>query len=99
MASELQEIKELLLDVKRSVRRLEDVDAIRNLITSYARGCDRGNDPIMIAPLFAVDGTWECHGFGIYRGRQNVAAGLKGIAGRKNLVVASLYDLAANRVR
>jgi len=83
MSSELNEIKELLLGIKRSVRRLEDVDAIRNLITSYARGCDHGNDPVMIAPLFAADGTWECDGFGIYRGRQSVAAGLKGIAGEK----------------
>jgi CDGSH-type Zn-finger protein len=83
MASELQEIKDLLLDIKRSVRRLEDIDAIRNLITSYARGCDRGNDPEMIGPLFTTNGTWECRGFGIYRGRNNVAAGLKGIAGEK----------------
>jgi uncharacterized protein (TIGR02246 family) len=83
MSSELQEIKELLVDLRRSVQRLEDQEAIRNLVTSYARACDRGNDPALIAPLFDVDGTWQCNGFGTYRGRQNVAAGLKGIAGEK----------------
>jgi CDGSH-type Zn-finger protein len=83
MSSEIQELKELLLDLRRDIGRLQDLESIRNLITSYARGCDRGNDPVMIAPLFAEDGSWESAGFGTYHGRQNVAAALKGIAGEK----------------
>lgn len=83
MSSELQEIKELLLEMRRGMRRLEDLESIRNLITSYARGCDRGNDPAMLAPLFTADATWECNGFGAYHGRETVAAALKGIAGEK----------------
>ncbi|MGH7906366.1 MAG: nuclear transport factor 2 family protein [Candidatus Binataceae bacterium] len=83
MTTELQEIKELLLEVRRGLRRAEDFEAIRNLITAYARGCDRGNDPVMLAPLFTPDATWECNGFGKYYGREKVAAALKGIAGEK----------------
>ena len=65
------------------VAELEDREAIRELIVAYARGCDRGNDPAMIGPLFTEDGVWECEGFGRYEGRANVAAGLEGIAGEK----------------
>lgn len=83
MTSELSEIKELLLELKREVVRLSDIEEIRGLIVAYARGCDRGNDPEMIGPLFAEHGTWECKGFGKYVGRDKVAAGLKGIAGEK----------------
>jgi CDGSH-type Zn-finger protein len=83
MASELQEIKDLMLDLRREVRALRDHAAITNLITSYARGCDRGNDPSLLAPLFTTDAIWKCDGFGTYQGRETVAAALKGIAGAK----------------
>lgn len=83
MSGELQEIKALLLGIRGAVTRLEDTEAIKKLIVSYARGCDVGNDPEKIGPLFAVDATWECEGFGLYEGRDRLAAGLKGIAGEK----------------
>ncbi len=81
--SELAEIKQLLTDLKGDVQRLSDLEEIRRLIVAYARGCDQGNEPTLIAPLFAEHGVWECKGFGRYEGRKNVAAGLKGIAGEK----------------
>lgn len=83
MTNDLAEIKALLLDLKKDVQHLKDVEELERLIVSYARGCDRGNDPVMIAPLFSEDGTWECKGFGKYEGRRNVAGGLHGIAGEK----------------
>ena len=83
MADAIGEIKELLLGIRRDLDRMQDLEAIRNLITSYARGCDRGNDPALLAPLFSADGTWECAGFGTYHGRETLAAALKGIAGEK----------------
>ncbi|HUY18973.1 MAG TPA: CDGSH iron-sulfur domain-containing protein [Candidatus Binataceae bacterium] len=83
MSDAIGELKELLLDIRRDLGRLKDLESIKNLITSYARGCDRGNDPALIAPLFAADGSWECAGFGTYHRRENLAAALKGIAGEK----------------
>jgi CDGSH-type Zn-finger protein len=83
MSVELSELRWLLLEVKAGLTRLEDLEAIRSLIVSYARGCDRGNDPTIIGPLFTESGTWECKGFGRYEGRDKVARGLKGIAGEK----------------
>jgi CDGSH-type Zn-finger protein len=83
MPSEVQELRELVSELLRELRSLKDNVAITNLITSYARGCDRGNDPVMLAPLFTQDATWECKGFGSYHGRDTVAAALKAIAGVK----------------
>lgn len=83
MSDELAEIKSLLEGINAKLTRLEDIEEVRNLIVNYARGCDRGNDPEIIGPLFAEDGSWEGNGFGKYRGRERVAKGLKGIAGEK----------------
>jgi uncharacterized protein (TIGR02246 family) len=99
MADDLQEIKALLTDIKSGLTRLQDTDEIERLIVRYARGCDRGNDPEMIAPLFAEDGTWECKGFGKYVGRDKLAAGLNGIAGEKiwwslHYMISPLIDIA-----
>jgi CDGSH-type Zn-finger protein len=83
MSTEAQQIEQLLLDIKRRVERLEDLEDIKGLIVSYARACDRGNDPDLLMPLFAEDSRWECNGFGAYSGRRTVAAALKAIAGEK----------------
>ena len=99
MSSELAEIKGLLEKLDAKLGRLEDVDAIQRLIVTYARGCDRGNDPETIGPCFAEDGTWECKGFGKYHGREKLARGLHGIAGEKiwwslHYMISPLIDIA-----
>ena len=58
------------------VGRLEDIEAIRALVATYALGADRNNDPAILGPLFADDGEWVCEGFGHYRGRSEIAAEL-----------------------
>jgi len=83
MPSEIQELKDLVLELRRELRSLKDHAAITNLITAYARGCDRGNDLLLLAPLFTADASWQCDGFGTYHGRETVAAALKEIAGAK----------------
>jgi CDGSH-type Zn-finger protein len=83
MSKELEEIKALLTGINEKLTHLQDVEEIERLIVRYARGCDRGNDPEAIAPLFTEDGTWECKGFGKYISRDKVARGLHGIAGEK----------------
>jgi CDGSH-type Zn-finger protein len=83
MSSEIQELREILAELCRELRSQKDQTAITNLITSYARSCDKGNDPVMLAPLFTDDATWKCGGFGTYHGRETIAAALKAIAGAK----------------
>ena len=83
MSNDLEEIKKLLEGINSKLTHLEDIEAIQRLIVTYARGCDRGNDPTVIGPLFTEDGTWECKGFGKYETRDHVARGLHGIAGEK----------------
>ena len=83
MDKDLQELKTLLQEVKQDLGHMRDLDSLQRLIVNYARGCDRGNDPAMIGPLFAEDSTWECKGFGKYVGRDLVARGLHAIAGEK----------------
>ena len=99
MSNELAEIKGLLEKLDAKLGRLEDVDAIQRLIVTYARGCDRGNDPEIIGPCFAEDGAWECKGFGKYHGREKLAKGLHGIAGEKiwwslHYMISPLIDIA-----
>jgi CDGSH-type Zn-finger protein len=98
MSRELQEIKALLEDINGKLTHLQDVEAVQRLIVTYARGCDRGNDPEVLGPLFTEDGTWECKGFGIYRGRDQLAKGLHGIAGEKiwwslHYMISPLIDI------
>jgi len=83
MSSEVEELRKLVAELRGEVRTLKDRAAITDLITAYARGCDRGNDPAMLAPLFTEDATWKCDGFGTYHGRETVAAALKAVAGVK----------------
>lgn len=98
MSKELEEVKSLLERIDRKLTHLEDVEAIQHLIVRYARGCDRGNDPDMIGPLFTEDGSWECKGFGRYESREKVARGLHGIAGEKiwwslHYMISPLIDI------
>ena len=83
MSDEIAALKTQITELQARLAATEARESIRDLIVNYARGCDRGNDPKLIGPLFTDDGVWECEGFGRYEGRANVAAGLKGIAGEK----------------
>jgi CDGSH-type Zn-finger protein len=97
MPSEVEELIQLVMELRRELHILKARAAITDLITEYARGCDRGNDPEMLAPLFTADATWECEGFGRYSGRQRVAAALKAIAGAK--IWWSLHYMISPRIQ
>jgi len=72
-----------IAQLRRDVTYLLDLEKIRGVITSYARACDKGNDPVALRPLFTDDACWECKGFGRYEGGDVVCAALKAIAGEK----------------
>ena len=97
--NETQDLRALLGKLDARLTRIEDVDAIRRLIVTYARGCDRGNDPGIIGPCFAADGVWECKGFGRYQGRETLAQALRGISGEKiwwslHYMISPFIDIA-----
>lgn len=55
------------------IRRLEDAEAIRNLIASYGPLADFG-DAGAVAALWADDGSYSVGDFGEAKGRQAIAA-------------------------
>lgn len=55
------------------LRRLEDIEEIRNLKIRYAELCDEGFDPESLVGLFTEDGVWDCGEFGVFRGPDEMA--------------------------
>lgn len=83
------------------IGRLEDIEAIRAMVATYALGADRNNDPAILGPLFAADAEWICEGFGHYRGRAEIAdelarIGREGIRWSLHYMVSPLVELAAD---
>ncbi len=62
--------------LEQKVQRLLDIEEVKNMIATYARGADRKNDPEIMGPLFSEDGVWECKGFGRHQGREEIARAL-----------------------
>jgi hypothetical protein len=62
-------------DLEARIRRLEDIEAIRDLKMAYAKLCDEGYDADGIVALFAEeDVTWESDVFGTHVGRDGIHA-------------------------
>ena len=77
---------ELLAEIRAlrgEVAMLRAKSDIADLIVTYARACDVGNDPVRLRPLFTDDATWTCKGFGTFVGGDGCALGLKAVAGEK----------------
>ena len=66
-----------MADVERQIRRLEDIEAIRNLIASYGPLADSG-DAEGVAALWSENGSYDVGGFGVSTGRQAIAALITG---------------------
>ena len=52
------------MDIAGRLRRLEDIEAIEQLIARYAKAVDHNGDPALAAPLFTGDAVWHCEGIG-----------------------------------
>lgn len=97
-----------LAGLNERLTRLEDTEAIRTLVATYALGADRHNDPAILGPLFTEDAVWACEGFGQHQGAQEIARALAEI-GRTRIrwslhymvspLVERAYDGATARCR
>jgi hypothetical protein len=67
----------MVLDVLKRLQRLEDQEAIRELIARYADAVDRHGDPRLLKPCFTKDAIWRCKGIGDWKGRDAVLRGLR----------------------
>ncbi|MFN0044287.1 MAG: nuclear transport factor 2 family protein [Alphaproteobacteria bacterium] len=67
----------MINDVLKRLQRLEDLEAIRDLIARYADAVDRHGDPALLKPCFTQDAVWRCKGIGDWKGREAVLKGLR----------------------
>ena len=54
------------------VRRLEDIEALKQLKHRYAAFCDQDYDPDGLAPLFTENAIWDGGMMGRYEGREAI---------------------------
>jgi SnoaL-like domain len=54
------------------VRRLEDIEALKQLKHRYAAFCDQNYDPDGLAPLFTDNAIWDGGAMGRYEGREAI---------------------------
>ena len=59
-------------DLERRIRRLEDLEAIRDLKYRYSTYCDDGYDAALLAPLFTEDAVWDGGVLGRFAGREAI---------------------------
>ena len=56
------------------IRRLEDIEALKQLKARYAAYCDDAYDADRLAPLFTEDAVWDGGTMGRYEGREAIHA-------------------------
>src|SRR4051794_6523908 len=89
------------LSVEERLARIEDVEAIKKLKSTYAKYCDNMYDPDGIISLFVEDGIWEAEPFGIFHGRDEIHAFMsevsKSIVWALHFMIDPDIDLADDR--
>ena len=61
-----------MADLADRIGRLEDIEAVRNLIASYGPAADRG-DAQAVTDIWWPDGEYDVGGYGVAKGRQEIA--------------------------
>ncbi len=59
-------------DLEKTVQRLADIEAIKQLKARYASACDDNYNPGKLAPLFAEDAVWDGSILGYAEGREGI---------------------------
>lgn len=60
--------------LEERIRRLEDIDAIKQLKAEYCSYCDNDYEPDKLAALFTEDAVWDGKAFGRHEGREAIRA-------------------------
>ncbi len=81
----------------RRLQRLEDAEAIRNLIASYGPLADSG-DAGGVAALWEDDGTYDVGGFGVAEGRDAIAALIAGDTHRALMAAGCAHILSPHHI-
>jgi hypothetical protein len=61
------------LNIEQRITRLEDIEAVRGIITQFARGADAGCDPGILRPIFTDDAVFRIAHFGTLEGGDIIA--------------------------
>ena len=64
-------------EIEKRLKRLEDIEDIKQLIARYAKAADLNGNEAMMATCFTADAVWNCEGIGGWQGRDAVVAGLR----------------------
>jgi uncharacterized protein (TIGR02246 family) len=74
-------------DLEARLRRLEDIEAVKQLKARYCAACDDGYDADRLAALFTEDAVWDGgRTFGLVEGREAIRRHYQGAS--KRLTVA-----------
>jgi hypothetical protein len=89
------------MSTEQRLQRLEDIEAIKQLIARYATAADHNGDPEMMAPLFTADAVWNCEGIGRFETRDGIAQGLRqvsteGISWALHYMTQPIIEIAAD---
>ncbi len=69
-------------DIARRLLRLEDREALRDLVAGFARGADAGCDPALLRPLFTADARFDVDRFGSLEGGDRIVEQMHANTGR-----------------
>ena len=89
-------------DLEARVRRLEDIEAIRQLKAAYCAACDDGYDADRLAALFTEDAVWDGgRTFGVVEGREAIRRHFRGASRRltiaRHQVMNPIIELDGDR--
>lgn len=87
-----------MVDGEGRIRRLEDIEAIRNLIASYGPLADSG-DAEGVAALWSENGSYDVGGFGVSTGRQAIVALIAGDTHKALMAKGCAHVLSPHHVR
>ena len=65
------------VDFEKRLKRMEDIEEIKQLIARYAKAVDNNGNPKLLAACFSADAGWNCEGIGGWKGRDAVVRGLR----------------------
>lgn len=87
-----------MADPSERLRRLEDKEAIRNLIASYGPLADSGASQ-ELAELWTEDGEYDVGGYGIARGRDEIAALIESETHQELMRMGCAHILSPHAIR